>query len=177
MVSMAVAIMVIQVRGLPRPARGDWPRFAAAGLTGYTFYQLGFVLGLDRTSVFASSLLIATSPLFTMVFLALIGEHYLTWYRQRHAERVREGLERRPADDDPGAPALGVLTGQAQRRVLRAVGPDELEQAFDVIKSHEPIRRQSLQGQSRDTRCEGGMQGCQRRHVELDRLAPGGSIS
>jgi drug/metabolite transporter (DMT)-like permease len=81
MVVMAIAIMVIQVRGLPGPERRDWLRFAAAGLTGYTFYQLGFMLGLDRTSVFASSLLIATSPLFTMVFLALIGEHSaaLSW--------------------------------------------------------------------------------------------------
>lgn len=33
-----------------RIGRRDWPRFALAGLSGYTFYQLGFVLGLERTS-------------------------------------------------------------------------------------------------------------------------------
>ena len=81
MVVMAIVIMTIQTRGFPLPDRGHLPRFMAAGLTGYTFYQLGFVLGLDRTSVFASSLLIATSPLFTMVILAVIGERSpaLSW--------------------------------------------------------------------------------------------------
>ena len=44
------------------------------GSAGYTFYQLGFVLGLERTSPFASSLLIAMVPLFTLVMLALRGE-------------------------------------------------------------------------------------------------------
>jgi drug/metabolite transporter (DMT)-like permease len=53
---------------------GDLPRFLLAGLAGYTFYQLGFVLGLERTSPFASSLLIAMVPLFTMLILALRGE-------------------------------------------------------------------------------------------------------
>lgn len=54
--------------------REDLPRFLAAGLTGYTLYQLGFVLGLDRTSPFSSSLLIALVPVFTLVLLALAGE-------------------------------------------------------------------------------------------------------
>jgi drug/metabolite transporter (DMT)-like permease len=74
MASMAVAIMVIQLRAFPLPERSDWLRFAAAGLTGYTIYQIGFVFGLNHTSVFASSLLVATSPLFTMLILAAIGE-------------------------------------------------------------------------------------------------------
>jgi drug/metabolite transporter (DMT)-like permease len=74
MALMAVAIMIVQARGVPRPRQSDWLRFVAAGLTGYTIYQIGFVLGLDNTSVFASSLLIATSPLFTMLVLATIGE-------------------------------------------------------------------------------------------------------
>jgi drug/metabolite transporter (DMT)-like permease len=54
--------------------RRDLPRFLLAGLAGYTFYQLGFVLGLERTSPFSSSLLIAMVPLFTLVVLALRGE-------------------------------------------------------------------------------------------------------
>ncbi len=74
MASMAICIMMIQSRGFPIPQRRHWLRFLVAGLTGYTFYQLGFVLGLDRTSVFSSSLLVATSPLFTMLILAAIGE-------------------------------------------------------------------------------------------------------
>ncbi|MGD9713842.1 MAG: DMT family transporter [Thermomicrobiales bacterium] len=81
MTLMAVAIMVIQSRGVPLPQRRHLLQFVAAGLTGYTIYQLGFVLGLDRTSVFATSLLIATSPLFTMIFLTAIGERspWLSW--------------------------------------------------------------------------------------------------
>jgi len=81
MAVMAIAIMVISSRGVPLPERRHLPHFLAAGITGYTIYQLGFVLGLDRTSVFASSLLIATSPLFTMLFLTLIGERspWLSW--------------------------------------------------------------------------------------------------
>jgi drug/metabolite transporter (DMT)-like permease len=70
-----LAFAVLFARGRPwRIDRRDWPRFALAGLTGYTFYQLGFVLGLERTSPFASSLLIAMVPLFTLVMLATRGE-------------------------------------------------------------------------------------------------------
>ena len=45
--------------------RADLLRFGAVGLCGYTFYQLGFVLGLERTSPFSSALLIGTVPVFT----------------------------------------------------------------------------------------------------------------
>ena len=54
--------------------RSDWGLFALAGLTGYTLYQLGFILGLSRTSPFSSSLLIAMVPLFTVLILAVMGE-------------------------------------------------------------------------------------------------------
>src|SRR5262245_31008262 len=72
---IALAFAVLAARGRSwRIERSDLPRFALAGLMGYTLYQLGFVLGLERTSPFASSLLIATVPLFTMIILALRGE-------------------------------------------------------------------------------------------------------
>jgi drug/metabolite transporter (DMT)-like permease len=71
----ALAFAVLAARGRSwRVRRADLPRFLMAGLAGYTFYQLGFVLGLERTSPFASSLLIAMVPLFTMLLLALRGE-------------------------------------------------------------------------------------------------------
>ncbi len=81
MTLMAFAIMIVQFRGVPLPERRHLLHFVGAGLSGYTVYQLGFVLGLDRTSVFASSLLIATSPLFTMIILSVLGEHsaWLSW--------------------------------------------------------------------------------------------------
>jgi drug/metabolite transporter (DMT)-like permease len=57
-----------------RIARADAIWFLLAGSCGYFFYQLGFVLGLDRTSPFASSLLISMMPLFTLILLRLMGE-------------------------------------------------------------------------------------------------------
>ncbi|MGO8951011.1 MAG: DMT family transporter [Ktedonobacterales bacterium] len=75
MTVLAFAILAVRSHGrFPAIHRSDLPRFLAAGLTGYTLYQLGFVLGLDRTSPFSSSLLIAMVPFFTMVFLTLGGE-------------------------------------------------------------------------------------------------------
>ncbi len=56
--------------------RSDLPRFVAAGVLGYTFYQIGFTVGLDHTSPFSSSLLIAMVPLFTLVIAAIMGERY-----------------------------------------------------------------------------------------------------
>jgi drug/metabolite transporter (DMT)-like permease len=54
--------------------RADLPRFAVAGLFGYTVYQVGFTLGLSRTSPFASALLIAMLPLFSLLIVTLRGE-------------------------------------------------------------------------------------------------------
>jgi drug/metabolite transporter (DMT)-like permease len=51
----------------------DLGRFALAGLFGFTLYQLGFVLGLDRTSAFSSTLLLTTIPLCSLLFLRIGG--------------------------------------------------------------------------------------------------------
>ncbi|MCA9860964.1 MAG: EamA family transporter [Thermomicrobiales bacterium] len=78
MLIMAFAVLAVvrwrspETRTLPR--RADLVRYLAAGLAGFTVYQLGFNLGLDRTSIFSASLLISTSPLFTILVLTLIGE-------------------------------------------------------------------------------------------------------
>jgi drug/metabolite transporter (DMT)-like permease len=75
MTILAFGVLALRSRGhLPPVRRADLPRLLAAGLTGYTLYQLGFVLGLERTSPFSSSLLIAMVPFFTLLFLALRGE-------------------------------------------------------------------------------------------------------
>jgi len=72
----ALAFVVLATSGATwRIMRSDLVRFALVGLCGYTFYQLGFVLGLERTSPFSSALLISTMPLFTIVLLRAIGEH------------------------------------------------------------------------------------------------------
>jgi drug/metabolite transporter (DMT)-like permease len=75
MVIVAFAVLlVVQRAGGRSVRREDWPRFAAAGLTGYALYQLAFAVGLSRTSPFSSSLLVAMVPLFTVLILAVMGE-------------------------------------------------------------------------------------------------------
>jgi drug/metabolite transporter (DMT)-like permease len=75
MVALALAVMFAKERGASLwIERRDLGRFIFAGLTGYTLYQLGFILGLSRTSPFSSSLLIAMVPLFTVLILAVMGE-------------------------------------------------------------------------------------------------------
>lgn len=76
---LAFGVLALRGRGAARARywsirRADLARFAAAGFTGYTLYQLGFMLGLDRTSPFSSSLLISLVPLFGMLILAFGGE-------------------------------------------------------------------------------------------------------
>lgn len=75
MVALALAVLFVKERGAARwIERRDLGRFVIAGLSGYFFYQLGFVLGLSRTSPFSSSLLIAMVPLFSILILAVLGE-------------------------------------------------------------------------------------------------------
>ncbi len=54
-------------RGRVRPRREDLPALVASGLTGFFLYQMGFVLGLDRTTAVASAVLISTHPIFSVV--------------------------------------------------------------------------------------------------------------
>jgi drug/metabolite transporter (DMT)-like permease len=51
------------------PRRQDVPLLVASGLTGYFLYQMGFVLGLERTSALASAILISTHPVFSVLFM------------------------------------------------------------------------------------------------------------
>jgi drug/metabolite transporter (DMT)-like permease len=70
MAGIATAVLARQGRlgVVVGPDRG---RFALAGLCGFTLYQLGFALGLERTSAFSSALLLTTIPLFSLLFLRL----------------------------------------------------------------------------------------------------------
>jgi len=51
-----------------RLRRQDLPLVIASGLSGYFLYQMMFILGLDRTSAVASSVLVATHPIFSVLF-------------------------------------------------------------------------------------------------------------
>ncbi len=87
-VVLVVALGVLAFRGRGAdPAswwqvdRADIPRFALAGLSGYAIYQVAFAVGLDNTSPFSSSLLIATVPLFSLLIVTARGERspLLVW--------------------------------------------------------------------------------------------------
>ncbi|MCA9833816.1 MAG: EamA family transporter [Thermomicrobiales bacterium] len=62
-------------RDLFRIRRADIPLFIFTGVLGYTCYQLGFIIGLEHTSPFAGSLMIATStPLVSLLIVRILGE-------------------------------------------------------------------------------------------------------
>lgn len=54
--------------------RADLPLLVGVGLLGYTAYQLGFTLGLANTSPFSASLMIAMTPLVSLVIVYFQGE-------------------------------------------------------------------------------------------------------
>jgi len=72
MAGIAAAVLARQGR-LGVVLGHDRGRFALAGLCGFTLYQLGFALGLERTSAFSSALLLTTIPLFSLLFLRVAG--------------------------------------------------------------------------------------------------------
>ncbi|HEX2089310.1 MAG TPA: DMT family transporter [Actinomycetota bacterium] len=73
---LVISVVVLAfVRNRVRPRRADIPALVASGLTGYFLYQLGFTLGLDRTTALASAILISTHPIFAVVF---------EWFGRRH---------------------------------------------------------------------------------------------
>jgi drug/metabolite transporter (DMT)-like permease len=68
MFAFSVAVLALS-RNRVRPRRADIPALVASGLAGYFLYQMGFVLGLDRTTALASAILISTHPIFSVVFM------------------------------------------------------------------------------------------------------------
>jgi drug/metabolite transporter (DMT)-like permease len=67
----ALAVLVVSRNGV-RLRRADLPALVASGLTGYFLYQMGFVLGLDRTSALASAILISTHPIFSVIVMWVV---------------------------------------------------------------------------------------------------------
>jgi drug/metabolite transporter (DMT)-like permease len=59
------------------PRRGDLPRFIAAGLVGHTAHVSLVMWGIDLSTAFSSSLVLTSSPLFTLLILALLGAEKL----------------------------------------------------------------------------------------------------
>lgn len=76
---IAFAVLTFQSRRSPhldwwRIRRADVPMFVITGLLGYTCYQLGFMIGLDHTSPFSGSLMIALQPIVVLSVVTFMGE-------------------------------------------------------------------------------------------------------
>ncbi len=59
------------------PHRADLPRFAAAGFIGHTGHVSLVMWGIDLSTAFSSSLVLTSSPLWTLLILALLGAEKL----------------------------------------------------------------------------------------------------
>jgi drug/metabolite transporter (DMT)-like permease len=58
--------------------RRTWLRLALLGVVGNTLYQLGFILGLDRTTASNSALLLAAMPTVVTVMAGALGLEHIT---------------------------------------------------------------------------------------------------
>lgn len=79
--ALAFAVLIVQsfqrgFRTMWHIDRADLPRFVIAGVLAYTIYQMGFTVGLDKTSTFASSVLISSSTLFAFIIATILGERH-----------------------------------------------------------------------------------------------------
>ena len=73
----SIAILAL-AKNRVRPRRTDLPALIASGLTGYFLYQMGFVLGLDRTTALASAILISTHPIFSVITMWIARREWPT---------------------------------------------------------------------------------------------------
>ena len=80
---LAAWVMWVLVRHLPGPrvpARKDLGRIVALGILGNVVYQLCFIFGLDWTLAGNASLMLSTTPIWTVILSAAVGhERVNTW--------------------------------------------------------------------------------------------------
>lgn len=73
-IASVFVLVVLRTQGTLRiPERRDVPRLVALGLVGNVLYQLGFILGLERTRAGNASLMLALTPMFTALLSAATG--------------------------------------------------------------------------------------------------------
>lgn len=78
---LAVAALAFLARGRsgPRwPSKGDLPRIVLLGLLGNVAYQMLFIFGIDWTEAGNASLLLSTTPAWTVLFSAWAGHERAT---------------------------------------------------------------------------------------------------
>ncbi len=72
----AAAAVLVLIRGTGRqlvPPRKDWPAVMLLGVVGHVTFQMGFILGLDRTLTGNAALLLSTSPVWVLVISFALG--------------------------------------------------------------------------------------------------------
>jgi drug/metabolite transporter (DMT)-like permease len=70
---LALAIVLQRSPGPRYPSREDLPRIVALGLLGNVAYQLCFIYGIDWTGAGNASLLLSTTPAWTVLMSSLAG--------------------------------------------------------------------------------------------------------
>ena len=73
---MAALALTLVTRGAPGdllPRREDWPRILTLGALGNVAYQLCFMFGLDWTDAGNASLLLSTTPVWTLILSPIAG--------------------------------------------------------------------------------------------------------
>jgi drug/metabolite transporter (DMT)-like permease len=74
----ALGLVVVHRRGALLPRREDVPRILLLGLIGNVVYQLCFIYGLDWTQAGNASLLLSTTPVWTVLLSAAAGQERAT---------------------------------------------------------------------------------------------------
>lgn len=78
MLMTPLALLIARASGARfRIARRDLPLLVLCGACGYGIYQYLWIFGLHYTSPFATSLLMATAPIFTLVIVAIAGHEHV----------------------------------------------------------------------------------------------------
>lgn len=78
MAALALGLILKATPGPLLPARDDVLRVIVLGVVGNVFYQLCFIFGLDWTLAGNASLLLATTPAWTLLFSRMAGHEGLT---------------------------------------------------------------------------------------------------
>ena len=86
-----VLVVIARCSGATVPDRADWPRLVGLGLAGHCGYQLSFILGLARTSVTNSSLILGCLPVTVLLLNAVSSrrEPVVTCLASRTCEEAR----------------------------------------------------------------------------------------
>ncbi len=76
----ATLFVMLRLKGpIPLPKREHWVRIIVLGLLANVVYQFFFIFGIDLTLAGNASLMLATTPVWTLILVTVIGhEHHTT---------------------------------------------------------------------------------------------------